>query len=345
MILSGHRWMALLLIGSVTTLQGASESARSGRNLNPYHEQQLQNQINKCASGVLACSDAETRCLKQQELCQLLMRGERYDEALQVAYNVFQTDSTDKERCAAHHYLLAEIYNRKMRASATADEMEQNRQFALSAAQEVVDKKYPSKWGVSDHARALIHQLSDQKNMAQVRQRVTSRQGTGDVAKQAIAEAQRKYLDATQGKAQGNIENTRPPANFMRVTPEAKQDKAAVIPRAANPPSVKEMQLPASPVVTRTVSPQRSNTAMDMVAESPLNQSGLLTSQPGTAVKSHGEAGRQPVMVNGVAAQSASTVDAVMQNNLAQLLESARKRKENTRRSPYATGELPSANQ
>lgn len=338
---STHRWMTILLVGSVAALQGAAENAQSGRNLNPYHEQQLQSQINTCARGVLDCSDAEMRCLKQQELCQLLIRAERYDEALQVAHNIYKTENPNKERCAAHHFLMAEVYNRKMRASSTIDEMEKNRQYALSAAQEVVEQKYDSKWGVSEHARALIRDLSDSKNLGQIRQRVASRQGTGDSAKEAIAEAQRKYLDATQGKSGQNDGNMQPAAKFVRVTPaEPKAERPAVATAPPRSSNASNQNSPSSPVMTRTVSAERSGLPVD--SNSRLNESGLLTSQPVPPTDTQEATKRQPVMVNGAAAQG-STVDAVMQNNLAQLLESARKRKEGSRRSPYATGESPSA--
>ena len=58
-------WITCLVTAATCV---ASESRDSSRVLNPYHEQQLQEQIQKCASGVMACSDAEQRCLKQQEL-------------------------------------------------------------------------------------------------------------------------------------------------------------------------------------------------------------------------------------------------------------------------------------
>lgn len=358
-LFSTHRWMTFLVIGSAAALQGAPEHSQPGRNLNPYHEQQLQSQINKCASGVMACTDAEMRCLKQQELCQLLIRAERYDEALQVANNVYMTESANKERCAAHHFLMAEVYNRKMKASATIAEMEKNRQFALSAAQEVVEKKYPSKWGVSEHARALIRNLSDSKSLIQVRQRVASRQGAGDSAKEAIADAQRKYLDATQGRGGSAPSGSQPAAKFVRVAPAPivvpdpsteQATKAEKIPvesgvsAGKRPSSVSGEQLPSAPVMTRTVSSESYRTEAPTDINARLSRSGLLTSQPGTPLDANGVSVRGPVTVNGAAANG-STVDTVMQNNLAQLLESARKRKENTRRSPYATGELPTTGQ
>jgi hypothetical protein len=293
----------------------------------------------------------EMRCLKQQELCQLLMRAERFDEALQVAHNVYKTDQGNKERCAAHHFLLAEIYNRKMKASRSLDEMEKNRQFALSAAQEVVEQKYPAKWGVSEHARALIRQLNDSSSMGIVRQRVESRAGSGDTAKEAIAEAQRKYLDATQGggRAASAIGTQTPKSSFRRVQPaqtevqvsqpnaEATVATAEVTPRQAGG------SLRSSPEVTRTLSPGRYTSGESFTASDRLNKSGLLTSQPSTprtTVKTLSS--RQPIMVNGTAVTPTDpSVDIVVQNNLAHLLEAARKRKENSR-SPYATGELPS---
>lgn len=320
------------------TMSGAyAADSYGGRNLNPYHERQLLTQINQCASGVLACTDTEKRCLKQQELCQLLIRADRFDEALQVAYNIYQTKSADDERRAAHHYLMAEIYNRKMKASRTMDAMLKNRQFALSAAQEVVEKDYPSRWQISERARALIRELNDSKTMGHVRQRVASREGSGDSAKLAIAEAQRKYLDATQGGGRRATVSPQHAANFVRVAPEQKSKPDSG--RLSGAVDVSG-RLRTSPKETRVVSPVQYESGEVFKAGRKLNESGLLTSQPGVPTVNH----RQPILVNGTAVKQQPTVDEIVQNNLAQLLESARKRKEKNTNSPYATGQLPSIN-
>jgi len=332
-----HFWLGMLLSASIVCTQAAPESGNhTGRNLNPYHEQQLQDQIRKCASGILACSDSELRCVKQQELCQLLIRSERFDEALQVANNIYKTDEAAGERKAAHHFLMAEIYNRKMKASQTVTDMEKNRQYALSAAQEVVDKNYPAKWRVSEHARTLIRELSDPKTMGIVKQRVSMRENSaGDSAKEAIAEAQRRYLDATQGSYRKPAENAfRSQSKFARVPEKKPAEEISV----AYQPQPESKSLPSEPAVTRSFVADKSIDTATQPASSRLQETGLLTSQPGAVTVT-----KPPILINGKPAAQ-STVDDIAKNNLAQLLEAARKRKESQRNSsPYATGQNPAA--
>jgi len=341
-------WITCLVTAATCV---ASESRDSSRVLNPYHEQQLQEQIQKCASGVMACSDAEQRCLKQQELCQLLIRSDRYDEALQVANNIYKTDNPNGERRAAHHFLMAEIYNRKMKASRTLDDMEKNRQYALSAAQEVIAKNYPSKWGVSEHARALIRNLSDAQLMAGVKQRVAARQGAkGDTAKEAIADAQRKYLDQTQGRVSGTASGAGSQSAYQRIMPpqpEVSSSAVKGLPSAfgsntGSPAAGMESVSREVPQVTRVLTPVKQDNAAVTVGNR-LEQTGLLTSQPnGIAARSEQVARQPPLTVNGQPANNVTAADEIAKNNLAQLLESARKRREE-RRNPYATGENPAA--
>ena len=333
-----HLLMGCILTGIITSTQAATDEAtQAGRVLNPYHEQQLQEQIRKCASGVLACSDMEMRCVKQQELCQLLIRSERFDQALQVANNIFKTDEANGERKAAHHFLMAEIYNRKMKASRTVDDMEKNRQFALSVAQEVVDKKYPAQWGVSEHARGLIRDLNDSRTMGAVKQRVASREDQrGDSAKEAIADAQRKYLDQTQGRGDSSPGNSPSRSQYSRVSRDV-PDKVEVAYEGASAP-IENMKLSDRPEASRVFTPINPGASQNGGIGDRLQGSGLLTSQPGTAPV---VGQRQPLMVNGQVANNVSTSEEIAKNNLAQLLEAARKRKESERKSPYAVGEGP----
>lgn len=367
-------WVAgLIALGCIGTF-GAGAASQSGRNLNPYHEQQLASQIKKCASGVLACSDAETKSLKQQELCQLLIRAERFDEAVQVAYNIYRAESAKSERQAVYHFMVAEIHSRKMKAAATEEAMESSRQSALGAAQQVLDQNYPAKWRVSEYARDLVRELSDSQAMAKVRQRVAGRQNKGDSTKEAIADAQRRYLDATQGSAPRTFNPPQDSAKFMQVVSDKPAPDASVV-ASAPMDSVQDMgisgmagapagnrqpgtrsrsrsrsvapetnspQLPDNPRVTRVLSPMQTLTTAEADAVGRLGQAGLLTSQPGMAAVD-ATAKRDPVLVNGMPAKSSEVVvDDVVQNNLATLLEAARQRKAAERRSPYATGQLPS---
>lgn len=335
------RWtvcLVALALAGVQTVFAASQS----RNLNPYHEQQLESQIRKCASGVMACTDAEEKSVKQQELCQLLIRAERYDEALQVAYNIYRAEPSASERKAAYHFMVAEIYNRKMKAATTTAEMDSCRRSALAAAQEVLDQKYPAKWGVSGYARELVRDLNDSTSMGRLRQRVASRQGQGDSTKEAIADAQRRYLDATQGHSRSSYSGSSQP-QFVRVAPgsshnsnqygdmtissvagasaaggdtEVKHSPTETARRAADQQAVAiargsqnagQHNLPHEPRVTRVVSPMQRLTAGEQEAMSRLGASGLLTSQPGMAdaiAQTSEEPRRSPILVNGQPANS-----------------------------------------
>lgn len=331
----------LLALSAGTAFAASETAAKTERLFNPYHEQQLQEQIQKCASGVLACTDEETRCLKQQELCGLLIRSERYDQALQVANNIYNTQKANDERRAAHHVLMAEIYINKMKGSRTVEDMEKNRQFALSIAQEVVDKKYPAKWGVSEHARSLIRDMNDSRAMGSIRQRVAAREGKGDLSKEAIAEAQRKYLDQTQGNGGSS---RRAPQQFTRVEPEAQPVaiQAPVAEKSVVSLSGKSasQSLSAQPEVSQVFTPLNNQAGSSDVVGSRLQQSGLLTSQAGGS-PSGKSVGGGLLTVNGQPANNLSTPEDIAKHNLAQLLEAKRKRQEETRRSPYATGEMP----
>lgn len=315
------RWTVCLVALALAGVQPVYAASQS-RNLNPYHEQQLESQIRKCASGVMACTDAEEKSVRQQELCQLLIRAERYDEALQVSYNIYRAESSSSERKAAYHFMVAEIYSRKMKAATTTAEMDSCRRSALAAAQEVLDQKYPAKWGVSGYARELVRNLNDSESMGRLRQRVANRQGQGDSTKEAIADAQRRYLDATQGHGSAGYSGSNQP-QFVRVAPastnpstngemaissvagvsssdndatEVKRSPTETARRAADQQAmalargaqgggsgISAQRLPSEPSVTRVVSPMQRLTAGEQEAMSRLGATGLLTSQPGMA--------------------------------------------------------------
>lgn len=365
----------------------SAPAAESSRNLNPYHEQQLENQIRACASSVVACTDVEQRCSKQQELCQLLLRADRFDEAIQVAYEIYKNEPSANERKAAYHFLVAEIHARKMKAAPTLKAMEASRQAALAAAQDVINKNYPKKWNASEYAGDLIKELNDPQRMGSVRNRVASREGRGDATKESIADAQRRYLDATQRRGSTPVQaaaqsystsGAGAPEDVVSVAhqPERKsrmgfsrhrrgqqqeaQDAATQpmrIEQAASSPILREQNtatasvrsLPSEPRVSRVVSPMQRLSEGEQSAMNRLGASGLLTSQPGVTTAQAGTGAaqtvtttrRQPILVNGEPANAAPSPEEVQQNNLAQLLEAAKRRKASERRSPYATGQLP----
>lgn len=363
-----------------------ANAAESSRNLNPYHEQQLENQIRACANSVVACTDAEQRSAKQQELCQLLLRADRFDEAIQVAYNIYRSEPAGNERKAAYHFLVAEIHSRKMKAAPNLKAMEASRQAAMAAAQEVINQNYPKKWNASEYARDLIKELNDAQRMGGVRNRVASREGRGDATKESIADAQRRYLDATQRRGSSSVQpvvhadavrggaqsdqvasvSQQPDRarGFSRLRRNHQQDgqtaasnqpvrieqtAGSPILRDQNTAAASARSLPSEPRVSRVVSPMQRLSEGEQAAMNRLGASGLLTSQPGATAEQAGGATvqtfatsqRQPVLVNGEPANASPSPEEVHQNNLAQLLEAAKRRKAAERRSPYATGQLP----
>ncbi len=384
------RWTAVLVIVACTSMQAIYAAPGGSRNLNPYHQQQLDNQIRECASAVVACTTADERVKKQQELCQLLIRAERYDDAVQVAYNIYQSEDRQTERRAAYHFLVAEIYNRKMQSATTALEMEEARKAALETAQQVIDQSYPAKWHVAQYARDLVKDLNDADKMARVKQRLATRQGSGDVTREAIADAQRRYLDATQGGGSAPVRassggsrmpsvesNSRyvsaPPMAAGSQTVTAAGSEMSSLPSLSGGQNVSAVpgsnpapvmmnrtvdspalgataSLPSEPTVSRVISPLQRLTDGEQQAMSRIGASGLLTSQPGLDAAGGGDemakttiqTQQQPLLVNGQPAQGQHmSPEEIRQNNLSHLLDAAKRRRENDRHSPYASGQLP----
>lgn len=197
-----HRWMIVALCANAATL-GYSADAYKSRSLNPYHERQIENDIYQCASKVQACTDAESRSKELQELCKKLIQAEKFDEALKVADQVHRTPGINTERKAAHHFLIADIYSRKMQASPSLEHMKQNRQLAMQAAQDVLNQKYPSKWGVDGMANSLLRDLQDAQQQARIQDKVTKRQSNGvDAGRANLAQRQLQYME---GMAKGTV--------------------------------------------------------------------------------------------------------------------------------------------
>ena len=96
-----------------------------------------------------------------------------------MANDVYLDAAHDKERRAAHHYLIADIYARKMKASPTDALMKQNRSLAYQSAQSVVNQNYPAKWGAGELAKKLLTDLQDPKYMGNVQEWVQKRSSNG----------------------------------------------------------------------------------------------------------------------------------------------------------------------
>jgi hypothetical protein len=313
-----HRWMGFALSAAFAASAVAAGSDSS--KLNPYHERMLNEQIRQTAAQVLACKDTDDRCLRQQDLCQKLLQAGRLDEALQVAKNICETEGANEERRAVHHYLCADIYSRKMKAASSLAEMEQNRQLAAQAVNEIVAKNYPKKWGVSDHARVLYKELNDQSQMNIVRQKVAARQGIRtDNSREDIASAQRRYLDAKRGGgasapsgAGGNQGVRAKSGGFLQSFANRRSAGRAESVSATSPviqsAVTRAAAAAAAPGVTIQSQPNTVNLQNGgrITFSNRLADSGMMTSQPGFGASAGAASGSVSVSGAGV-----STKDAV----------------------------------
>ena len=179
--------VVIAAIGLPAMLMAAPYAAES---LNPKHLVDLDQRIQACAEQINCCPDPEKKCTYREELCKLFIQRKDFEHAYMVASEIYRS-TTNPERKAAHHFLMAEIYGMKMEASPSVGMMEQNRREALRLANEVVTQQYPAKWGVSKAAQQLVNRLNDPKEMAAVRAWVEKRQSGGaDDSAVALAKAQ-----------------------------------------------------------------------------------------------------------------------------------------------------------
>jgi hypothetical protein len=199
-----HRWMIIALCTQAAAVAVGEDNTYQSRNLYPQHKMQQTSEIYSTAAKVQAANDSESRSVQQQELCKKLIQAEKYDEALKIAHEIASTPNINAERRAAHHYLIADIYNRKMQASPNAQLMQQNRQRAIQAAQEVVNQQYPAKWHVTEMASSLLKDLQDPQHMQQVADWVQKRQCNGcDTSKENFAKRQLAYMESAAKKTVG----------------------------------------------------------------------------------------------------------------------------------------------
>lgn len=327
-----------ILCGSALT----ARAEHATHNFNPYHERKLQEDIRISAAEVLSANDPEEKCLRQQDLCKKLIQAERYDDALKVANNIYQTPNVNAERKAAHHYLMADIYRRKMESSKTLNDMDENRKQALAVISQIEQERYPEKWGISSHANRLAKQLTDQGKYDQLKKRVATRQGLlQDTGKDAVADAQRKYLDATRGgasyssKISGNggagvatlpsggsrVSKAQDDLNLPSLSAGSKgsSDMGIIVknesPRESLQASAKAEAdavrdfagLPASPSVQRTFSTTESPTRRtSFSAGNSKTDAGVLTNQPGGYTTNISKDFRGSLLSNNVRTQEAS---------------------------------------
>lgn len=365
-------WITAAVCALSGVAAAATDSEYQSKKLNPYHVKKLREDIQRCATEVLACADTESRCERQQVLCKKLVQAEEYDKALKVAQTIYETQTINPERRAAHHYLIAEIYARKMKASPTVTHMEQNRRNALSATADVLRQGYAQEWGITEHARRLEQELQDPSAMSAVRTGVQKRQSNGvDQGKEAMANAQRAYMDAARGtnmsaqrpaqtqpkkkeviaqKPAASIENDssksrEKPANTGR----SKQTQTAADPSAAS--SVSQALLASTPTITRSLTKTHPSTGSTQTFTQAAVASGLKPGTPRTTTFASNRSlftgqDRAPMLIDGMSISQRPLPNSSDQEIIERAAKSgyASPRLDGGAASPsstYATGQIP----
>lgn len=185
--MSIHSWVRqiqmicfLLALLCLTPMPAHSvDDSYHSKSLSPAHLTELRKSVQECLGRVNAARDPETRSVFQEELCKRLVQAEDYDNALNVAAAICNTPSINPERRAAHHFMIAQIYELKMRASPNLELMEQNRQRAAAATQEVIARHYPRRWMVTESAERLLKEINDPKFINETRAWVRKREAGG----------------------------------------------------------------------------------------------------------------------------------------------------------------------
>jgi hypothetical protein len=191
----------------------------STKALAPLHRLEIKRSIAECRAKVRSAPDAETRARQLEELCKKLIQAEEYDEAIAVAKEVMNCEGADPERRAVHHFLIAQIYAMRMEASPTLELMEQNRELALKTAREVLARRYPQKWLVSESAAQLIRSLNDETHLREVRGWVEKRQNDpAFLSKLRLAQMQSAHLDRTPNLG-GSQQNRLSPSQYSPAVP------------------------------------------------------------------------------------------------------------------------------
>ncbi|MGI8908665.1 MAG: hypothetical protein ACR2IE_19510 [Candidatus Sumerlaeaceae bacterium] len=322
-----HRWMIIALCAQAVAIAAAEDTTYQSRKLYPQHKLQQSNDIYNSAVKVQAANDSESRGLQQQELCKKLIQAEKYDEALKIAHEIASTPSVNAERRAAHHFLIADIYNRKMQASPNAQLMQQNRQRAMQAAQEVVTQKYPAKWHATEMASSLLKDLQDPQHMQQVSDWVQKRQCGGcDSTKENFAQRQLAYMESAAKKTVGGISAVKRTGSSLLGVFGRRSDKAASMPSGDGQikPSSAVQLAAARPAPTALSAPWGSASKVESrsVSNSTLNLPGAGTvtfsrasntaAQKSLASGSSAGSPRAPIIIDGATVRRNTPIESAV---------------------------------
>jgi hypothetical protein len=194
-----RRLTILCLFTGVLPAFAWAEGVYRTRSLSPEHKRELRQSIAESVAQINAAQDVVSRGRYQEELCKKLLQAEDYESALKVAHSIFSTPGIEPERRAAHHYMIAQIYAYRMKASPTVTLMEENRRMAAEVAADVVNRNYPKQWMVTEAAKNLLKELNDRKQLAAIRSAIEKRKNGGVMpANEALARSQSVALERSE---------------------------------------------------------------------------------------------------------------------------------------------------
>ncbi|MDD4278534.1 MAG: hypothetical protein PHX74_02245 [Candidatus Sumerlaeales bacterium] len=186
----GTACLALCVMAMVTDAHTQNDDYQT-KAISPAHRAKINSDLQNARAKVSQARNPQDWGVAMEELCKQLLQTEDYDNAIKAANAVARQNGVDRERRAAHHFLVAQILALKMEASPNTGEMQRNKRLALSAAQEVREQNYPAQWGITDQAQKLIIKLSDGEYTQSVAQDISKRQ-TGGVTAEQLNEARRQ---------------------------------------------------------------------------------------------------------------------------------------------------------
>ncbi|MBX7246187.1 MAG: hypothetical protein K1X53_11875 [Candidatus Sumerlaeaceae bacterium] len=297
---------ALLLAGSFVSVGFCDPGDYKTTSLNPQHRMELQRSIQECAARVNAAGDMETRGKCQEELCKKLVQAEEFDNALKLAATVKNTKTINPERRAAHHFMIAQIYAMKMRASTTLAAMEQNRQQAISVCREITQSGYPRNWMVGEAAAKLLGELNNSQAMAEVRASVKKREA-GGVDSQRLAMARAQTADVDRQSIAGDSGSVRwagnSPATAALITRTQSQPGMAPVLDDDSVPSLSGKG-PGSPVAKPTTAvPSNPPKISNPVPAGTGKVQSVYSARNSTVLRS-------PIIIDGTSVRAASGADA-----------------------------------
>ncbi len=192
---------ALSILSTNATAQANDYQSKA---ISPAHRAKLDQDLQTAKSCVAAARNPQEWGVAMEELCKQFLQGEDYDNAVKAAKAVSDMNGVDPERRAAHHFLVAQIYELKMEASPNTGEMQKNKQMAISATQDVLSRNYPKKWGITDEAQKLYMKLRSTQHTQSVATDVSKRQ-TGGVTYDQLMEARRQSQSIQYNSMTGSL--------------------------------------------------------------------------------------------------------------------------------------------